>query len=101
VNLDAGNTIPADGLYIGGQSIPSHYYYFVFYPPLALIHQDLSVDESPMTGESDSVRKSEEQPFMISSCMVSIYHLYILFESKTDDPFFFFAELRLLKEYAR
>eukprot|EP01113_Clastostelium_recurvatum_P039556 TRINITY_DN604_c1_g1_i5.p1 TRINITY_DN604_c1_g1~~TRINITY_DN604_c1_g1_i5.p1 ORF type:complete len:1175 (-),score=467.74 TRINITY_DN604_c1_g1_i5:38-3562(-) len=51
VEIEAGGTIPADGVYLRGQ--------------------DVSVDESPMTGESDSVRKDEEeQPFLLSGCLL-------------------------------
>ena len=51
VELEPGSPIPADGLYISGQNVTS--------------------DESPMTGESDSVRKDEDDPFMLSGCTVS------------------------------
>lgn len=50
LELEAGATIPADGLWISGQNT--------------------AVDESPMTGESDSVKKTDEAPFMLSGCMV-------------------------------
>ncbi|EGC29255.1 P-type ATPase [Dictyostelium purpureum] len=50
VKLETGDTIPADGIYIGGQNC--------------------SVDESSMTGESDQKRKSNEEPFFLSGCQV-------------------------------
>ncbi|KAK5579297.1 hypothetical protein RB653_008978 [Dictyostelium firmibasis] len=50
VKLETGDTIPADGLYIAGQSI--------------------AVDESSMTGESDQKRKSPDRPFFLSGCQV-------------------------------
>ncbi|EFA79639.1 P-type ATPase [Heterostelium album PN500] len=51
VKLEAGDTVPADGLYINGTNF--------------------SVDESAMTGESDSKHKSEDvEPFMLSGCQV-------------------------------
>eukprot|EP01111_Echinosteliopsis_oligospora_P005677 TRINITY_DN191_c0_g1_i4.p1 TRINITY_DN191_c0_g1~~TRINITY_DN191_c0_g1_i4.p1 ORF type:complete len:737 (-),score=213.28 TRINITY_DN191_c0_g1_i4:677-2887(-) len=50
VELEAGSPIPADGLYISGQNCTS--------------------DESPMTGEADSVRKNEESPFLLSGCTI-------------------------------
>ncbi|KAN0019555.1 hypothetical protein ACTFIU_002771 [Dictyostelium citrinum] len=50
VKLETGDTIPADGLYIAGQSI--------------------AVDESSMTGESDQKRKSNDRPFFLSGCQV-------------------------------
>lgn len=50
VELEPGAPIPADGLYISGQGVTS--------------------DESPMTGESDSVRKDDEDPFMLSGCTI-------------------------------
>jgi magnesium-transporting ATPase (P-type) len=50
IELEPGSPIPADGLYIGGENVTS--------------------DESAMTGESDSVRKDEDDPFMLSGCTV-------------------------------
>jgi len=50
VKLETGDTIPADGIYLNGQG--------------------LSVDESSMTGESDSKRKSNTEPFLLSGCQV-------------------------------
>lgn len=31
----------------------------------------MKVDESGMTGESDEIKKSEENPFLIGSCLVT------------------------------
>eukprot|EP01133_Synstelium_polycarpum_P008414 gene8414-9896_t len=51
VRLEAGDTIPADGVYLHGSN--------------------LSVDESSMTGESDSKHKSVDgEPFMLSGCQI-------------------------------
>ncbi|EGG16179.1 P-type ATPase [Cavenderia fasciculata] len=51
VQLEAGDTIPADGFFINGANF--------------------AVDESSMTGESDQKSKSEkEEPFMLSGCQV-------------------------------
>jgi len=50
VSLETGDFIPADMIYIHGQSI--------------------TVDESPMTGEPDAVHKTHEDPFFLSGCMV-------------------------------
>eukprot|EP00002_Diphylleia_rotans_P038102 TRINITY_DN8611_c0_g1_i1.p1 TRINITY_DN8611_c0_g1~~TRINITY_DN8611_c0_g1_i1.p1 ORF type:complete len:705 (-),score=160.86 TRINITY_DN8611_c0_g1_i1:207-2321(-) len=51
VSLDTGDHIPADGLYIQGFG--------------------LEADESVMTGESETVKKSNEHPFMLSGCQVA------------------------------
>eukprot|EP01116_Phalansterium_solitarium_P002733 TRINITY_DN1294_c0_g1_i1.p1 TRINITY_DN1294_c0_g1~~TRINITY_DN1294_c0_g1_i1.p1 ORF type:complete len:714 (+),score=318.74 TRINITY_DN1294_c0_g1_i1:185-2326(+) len=48
--LGTGDQVPADGLYISGQ--------------------EMTVNESAMTGETDSVKKSASQPFMLSGCQV-------------------------------
>ncbi|KYQ93215.1 P-type ATPase [Tieghemostelium lacteum] len=48
--LETGEKIPADGLYLNGV--------------------DLQVDESSMTGESDSKHKSPNEPFLLSGCQV-------------------------------
>eukprot|EP01133_Synstelium_polycarpum_P016131 gene16131-19192_t len=51
VRLETGDTLPADGVYLHGSN--------------------LSVDESSMTGESDSKHKSvDEEPFMLSGCQI-------------------------------
>jgi len=50
VTLEAGDYIPADMLYLKGQ--------------------DVTVDESSMTGEPDAVPKSEHDPYFLSNCMV-------------------------------
>eukprot|EP00736_Rhodelphis_marinus_P009795 Rmarinus@m.10054 len=50
IQLDTGDQVPADGIFISGYN--------------------MTVDESVMTGESDSVRKRENKPFMLSGCQV-------------------------------
>jgi len=50
VEIESGASIPADGVLIWGE--------------------DVSVDESSMTGESDSVDKSEDEPFLLSGCTI-------------------------------
>ena len=47
VQISAGDTIPADGIYIRGNN--------------------LKMDESKLTGESDQVEKGEKNPFIVSS----------------------------------
>ena len=47
VQIAAGDTIPADGIYISGNN--------------------LKMDESKLTGESDQVEKGEKNPFIVSS----------------------------------
>eukprot|EP00002_Diphylleia_rotans_P010140 TRINITY_DN2053_c0_g1_i10.p1 TRINITY_DN2053_c0_g1~~TRINITY_DN2053_c0_g1_i10.p1 ORF type:complete len:1125 (-),score=238.02 TRINITY_DN2053_c0_g1_i10:207-3581(-) len=51
VTLETGDQIPADGLYLQGF--------------------DLEVDESVMTGESETVKKTNDHPFMLSGCLVA------------------------------
>ncbi|KAJ3220038.1 Calcium-transporting ATPase 10, plasma membrane-type [Clydaea vesicula] len=51
VTLSLGDEIPGDGLYIRGEN--------------------LMIDESPLTGENQAVRKSAEQVFLFSGCHVS------------------------------
>eukprot|EP00002_Diphylleia_rotans_P019864 TRINITY_DN383_c0_g1_i2.p1 TRINITY_DN383_c0_g1~~TRINITY_DN383_c0_g1_i2.p1 ORF type:complete len:984 (+),score=239.28 TRINITY_DN383_c0_g1_i2:185-3136(+) len=51
VELQQGDEIPADGMFIDGINV--------------------SVDESPLTGESIPVKKSAKQPFMFSGCQVN------------------------------
>ncbi|XWS28168.1 hypothetical protein CRYUN_Cryun25bG0042600 [Craigia yunnanensis] len=51
VPLNIGDQVPADGILISGHS--------------------LSIDESSMTGESDTVRKDTKQPFLMSGCKVA------------------------------
>ncbi|KAL7716460.1 Calcium-transporting ATPase [Entamoeba marina] len=51
VNLDVGDVIPADGIYVSGF--------------------DLRIDESDMTGEAMAVRKSEEYFWIMSGCKVT------------------------------
>lgn len=48
--MEKGDMIPADGL--------------------VLDSYNLLVDESPMTGESDMIEKSDQAPFMLSGCIV-------------------------------
>eukprot|EP00735_Rhodelphis_limneticus_P008892 TRINITY_DN2361_c0_g1::TRINITY_DN2361_c0_g1_i1::g.20875::m.20875 TRINITY_DN2361_c0_g1::TRINITY_DN2361_c0_g1_i1::g.20875 ORF type:complete len:1035 (-),score=144.87,sp/P54678/ATC1_DICDI/46.38/0.0,E1-E2_ATPase/PF00122.15/1.1e-64,Cation_ATPase_C/PF00689.16/2.6e+03,Cation_ATPase_C/PF00689.16/3e+02,Cation_ATPase_C/PF00689.16/7.1e-43,Hydrolase/PF00702.21/4.4e+03,Hydrolase/PF00702.21/7.3e-27,Hydrolase_like2/PF13246.1/2.8e-18,Hydrolase_like2/PF13246.1/1.2e+04,HAD/PF12710.2/2.9e-14,Cation_ATPase_N/PF0069 len=50
VQLDTGDQVPADGLFVNGYN--------------------MTVDESVMTGESDSVKKNDKKPFMLSGCQV-------------------------------
>ncbi len=47
VFINAGDTIPADGIYISGNNV--------------------KMDESKLTGESDQVAKGEKNPFIVSS----------------------------------
>ena len=47
VQINAGDTVPADGLYISGNN--------------------LKMDESKLTGESDQVEKGAKNPFIVSS----------------------------------
>jgi len=51
VELDTGDKVPADGVYIDGEK--------------------LKTDESAMTGESDTVKKDESKPFLLSGCTVA------------------------------
>eukprot|EP01116_Phalansterium_solitarium_P021866 TRINITY_DN6997_c0_g1_i2.p1 TRINITY_DN6997_c0_g1~~TRINITY_DN6997_c0_g1_i2.p1 ORF type:complete len:1194 (-),score=489.40 TRINITY_DN6997_c0_g1_i2:187-3768(-) len=51
VQLDTGDYIPADGVFIDGHG--------------------LAIDEAAMTGESESVKKNPNAPYLISGCMVS------------------------------
>mmetsp|Transcript_17024 Transcript_17024/g.41157 ORF Transcript_17024/g.41157 Transcript_17024/m.41157 type:complete len:1059 (+) Transcript_17024:191-3367(+) len=51
VTVSTGAKIPADGILIKGN--------------------DLKVDESSLTGESDAIRKTAEKPFMLSGCTVT------------------------------
>lgn len=51
ISLETGDQIPADGI--------------------LLQSADMKVDESGMTGESDEIKKSEENPFLIGSCLVT------------------------------
>eukprot|EP01114_Cavostelium_apophysatum_P015310 TRINITY_DN413_c0_g1_i3.p1 TRINITY_DN413_c0_g1~~TRINITY_DN413_c0_g1_i3.p1 ORF type:complete len:1090 (+),score=320.14 TRINITY_DN413_c0_g1_i3:237-3506(+) len=51
VQVDTGDYIPADLLFISGEG--------------------LSSDESPMTGEPEAVTKSEQDPFLLGGCMVT------------------------------
>mmetsp|Transcript_17025 Transcript_17025/g.41167 ORF Transcript_17025/g.41167 Transcript_17025/m.41167 type:complete len:1074 (+) Transcript_17025:256-3477(+) len=51
VTVATGAKIPADGILIHGN--------------------DLKVDESSLTGESDAIRKTHEKPFMLSGCTVT------------------------------
>jgi len=50
VQLETGDYIPADMVYIKGQ--------------------DAMVDESAMTGEPEGVHKSDEEPYLLSNCMI-------------------------------
>lgn len=47
VQINAGDTIPADGIYISGSNV--------------------KMDESKLTGESDQVEKGAKNPFIVSS----------------------------------
>jgi len=49
--LDTGSSVPADGLFIDGH--------------------EMRVDESVMTGESLTVKKDRDHPFMLSGCLVT------------------------------
>lgn len=51
VKLTPGDEIPADGIFVSGTR--------------------LTVDESPLTGESVPVKKSSKRPFLFSGCQVS------------------------------
>mmetsp|Transcript_19164 Transcript_19164/g.31364 ORF Transcript_19164/g.31364 Transcript_19164/m.31364 type:complete len:1035 (+) Transcript_19164:346-3450(+) len=51
VILDTGDQVPADGVFITGYN--------------------LETDESAMTGETDSIKKNPDKPFMMSGCQVS------------------------------
>eukprot|EP00002_Diphylleia_rotans_P007462 TRINITY_DN169_c0_g6_i1.p1 TRINITY_DN169_c0_g6~~TRINITY_DN169_c0_g6_i1.p1 ORF type:complete len:975 (-),score=213.50 TRINITY_DN169_c0_g6_i1:176-3100(-) len=51
VELQQGDEIPADGLFIEGMNV--------------------TVDESPLTGESLPVKKSTNHPFMFSGCQIN------------------------------
>eukprot|EP01107_Rhizomastix_libera_P001674 TRINITY_DN1279_c0_g2_i1.p1 TRINITY_DN1279_c0_g2~~TRINITY_DN1279_c0_g2_i1.p1 ORF type:complete len:1032 (-),score=389.88 TRINITY_DN1279_c0_g2_i1:85-3180(-) len=51
VSLDTGDQIPADGLFLTGY--------------------DVACDESQLTGESMPVKKSAENPFMLSGCKIT------------------------------
>lgn len=51
VRLDPGDEVPADGIFISGNN--------------------LAVDESPLTGETIPMRKSEKKPFMFSGTQIS------------------------------
>lgn len=62
VSLETGDYIPADMLYISGQSTVGE-----FKSDHIL---GISVDESSMTGEPEAVNKSPEDPFYLSNCMV-------------------------------
>jgi Ca2+-transporting ATPase len=51
IELSPGDEVPADGLFLHGTTI--------------------SIDESPLTGESHQVKKNEENPFLFSGCQVN------------------------------
>jgi P-type Ca2+ transporter type 2C len=71
VLLESGNVIPADGLYVNGYSI----LVLLKYWWNTLDFQDMKVDESPMTGESENVHHDEGNPYFLSSCKVTIFSL--------------------------
>lgn len=50
IELQPGDEVPADGLYVSGNR--------------------LSIDESPLTGETIPVKKTADSPFMFSGCQV-------------------------------
>jgi Ca2+-transporting ATPase len=52
IELVPGDEVPADGIYLHGT--------------------ELSIDESPLTGESHAMRKNEENPFLFSGCQVNV-----------------------------
>jgi len=51
VSLETGDIVCADGVFIAGD--------------------DMRCDESSMTGETDTIKKNEKEPFMLASCQVT------------------------------
>ena len=58
---------------------------------------DVACDESQLTGESMPVKKSAENPFMLSGCKVYFLLIYIFFSFHSKFPFHF----RLLMDHAQ